>query len=337
MARQGDRQVLDAGHDRRILARGGRDAIRSRMVLHRTRAAAGALVVMLDGGCAGTPATPPAELPEPAAVATCKALTVPSPRTPYGLRIATPGAEPRVAIRFGPRPGGGGAHRSVVLELRDDEVDEREAPVSDHRERAEGHRAQRFTLAVEVTSAAAAATRIDFAMDTARPVDPEQLRAIGLHGQRVSDPCGVELSRKTSVLGKAKPDLGAWLRPIVVPIEPVGVGARWQVVSQAWVDELAVIETASYELASRDARHLVLAVQIEQTAAAQPVVVASPAVDEPHLELLELTGKGTAALTVELATDLPSGEVTVARTARYRYGEEIWAEAKTSTATIRAE
>jgi len=98
-----------------------------------------------------------------------------------------------------------------------------------------------------------------------------------------------------------------------LPAEPVGIGARWQVVTSVDGGGFTISQTADYTLASRNGDDCEMAVALTQTAPAQPFnVPGMPPGTEARLESLEGTGDGT--MRINLARLVPTSEASMSLT-----------------------
>jgi len=100
------------------------------------------------------------------------------------------------------------------------------------------------------------------------------------------------------------------LRQLMPPLpeEPVGVGARWQAVSDVR-SQIAFRQVSTYTLESMDGDHIVLSVQTEQSADPQPMASDQPGVTA---ELLAFEGEASARIQLNLAGLAPTSEGNVA-------------------------
>jgi hypothetical protein len=96
------------------------------------------------------------------------------------------------------------------------------------------------------------------------------------------------------------------------PVEPVGVGARWQAMMDIESGGFSVSQTAEYRLTAMDADSVTLDISLTQTAGSQQIEAAGlPAGASANLESLESTGSGSMRINlnrlvpnVELSTSM---------------------------------
>lgn len=97
----------------------------------------------------------------------------------------------------------------------------------------------------------------------------------------------------------------------LLPLEPVGLGARWQVVQDAESAGFSVTQTAAYTLTAINGDDVTLNVSLTQTGSDQAVDFAGlPAGIEASLESLESTGTGS--MRVNLSRFVPESDAAVA-------------------------
>jgi len=86
-----------------------------------------------------------------------------------------------------------------------------------------------------------------------------------------------------------------------LPEEPVGIGAKWTVVSKPEANGMKIDQTAHYTLLSREDDAIELSVRLEQTAAKQTVDLGA----QGSFELVRYTGAGTGSTKLNLGRVAP--------------------------------
>lgn len=113
--------------------------------------------------------------------------------------------------------------------------------------------------------------------------------------------------------------------PVVLPEEPIGVGARWQVGMTMSTGGLTLDQTAVYKLTARDGDRYELTYEIQQTG--KPQEMHAPNLPPgAKLEVLSLTSKGTGAMAMDLTRIAPSKgsmHMTTAQSMRFTMGEMV--------------
>lgn len=122
--------------------------------------------------------------------------------------------------------------------------------------------------------------------------DRGRVRSLELQGSDASAPNATNLESMNSLLQSADQ------LSFPLPEEAVGVGARWQVVSQLSLGGLEMMQTATYELVDREGDRLQLNLTLDQTAA-------SPDDSESPALLQSLRSTGTGRIDLRLDRPLP--------------------------------
>ncbi len=138
-----------------------------------------------------------------------------------------------------------------------------------------------------------------------------------LTGWDVIDARGRMVAAEYELPGSASPELRnslqrtqEALRQLMPPLpeEPVGVGARWQAVSDVR-SQIAFRQVSTYTLESMEGDRIVLSVQTEQSADPQPMASDQPGVTA---ELLAFDGEASARIELNLVGLAPTSEGNVA-------------------------
>lgn len=90
----------------------------------------------------------------------------------------------------------------------------------------------------------------------------------------------------------------------VLPEEPVGPGAKWEVKQKLNTQGMTIEQTSALHLISQDGTVLTLESSITQSAGRQKV--ANPAMPQMKVDLTRMTGDGKAQLTVDLGKLIPT-------------------------------
>lgn len=90
---------------------------------------------------------------------------------------------------------------------------------------------------------------------------------------------------------------------ILLPEEPVGVGARWEVKRKLRTSGMALDQTAIFDLDSVEGNVIKTKASVQQRAANQKI--AHPMIPQAKVDLLKLTGTGEMGMTVDLGKILP--------------------------------
>ena len=106
------------------------------------------------------------------------------------------------------------------------------------------------------------------------------------------------------------------------PREPIGVGARWRVITLLRIGGAYVKQTATYELTALDGARATIAVALTRLAERQ--LLALPGLPAgAEAELIGLVREQTGTVTVDLAAPLPLAgrfETTLSSHAQFRAG-----------------
>jgi hypothetical protein len=90
----------------------------------------------------------------------------------------------------------------------------------------------------------------------------------------------------------------------MLPHEPVGIGAKWEVKEKNKSDGMTIDQTSVYELVSIEGTLLTIKSSITETAANQKI--ANPMVPNGKADLIKMTGAGTENTTIDLTKIMPS-------------------------------
>lgn len=90
---------------------------------------------------------------------------------------------------------------------------------------------------------------------------------------------------------------------ILLPEEPVGTGARWEVKRKLRTSGMALDQTAIYDLDSVEGNVIKIKASVQQRAANQKI--AHPMMPQAKVDLVKLAGAGEMAMTVDLEKILP--------------------------------
>jgi hypothetical protein len=245
---------------------------------------------------------------------------------PPTVELLSPGDEPRRELRYVFEPG---TRERVTVELDMEMVlelaDAPSPPVQLPRmqmvldlaieELAEGERAAaddavRYTFELSEASALAS-----------DGVDPTVLRAVeqglaqtvGTRGSAVVDARGFNRETRIDIPAGAPPETRQMMETTAqqmeqlaspLPAEPVGEGARWEVVQHLEQNGMAIVQTSVVTLLSIDGRRGRLETTIRQDA--EPQVVDMPgAMAGATAELLELRSRGEGAIDFDLGRLMP--------------------------------
>ena len=260
----------------------------------------------------------PAATPEPAPE---RAWPIEEPalsRVPEGpdvVTLETPGAEPRAALRFSPETG---RARTVTLDmtmevamtLGNNAIDPSALPTVEVEMKVTPGAEEDGTTpwAFEVVRASrepleSASERLKKAMDTA----VEGMKAskgslsIDAQGRRGKADYGLPEVPTPGL----RPSLSGFQQSfsqlfVVLPAEPVGVGATWSSTSHFELSGVPIEQTATYTLQGRDGDVLTLGVRFEQAATGEAESPAGVA-----LEDTQFGGRGSGTLKVRLDSPFP--------------------------------
>ena len=91
-----------------------------------------------------------------------------------------------------------------------------------------------------------------------------------------------------------------------LPIEPIGVGGKWEVTQPLEVGGMKSVQKSIYEIVSIDATGATMTVSLEQSAAAQKVQSPVPGAD---VSLISMTGTGKGRVVLTAGQVVPYGNV----------------------------
>ncbi len=238
------------------------------------------------------------------------------------LRLLDPGGKSRATLRFDVAPG---SMQTVRIETRTSgtlTVDGRPVETSSP---LVGTRLEMAVTAGETDEAGA--LELAFAITAAEPIfkgeaPPAQVESfrrmlgagVGISGTLVRDARGLctvtSVAAPPGALGPKPPGVEESIQQsmdvisVPVPAEPVGIGARWEVVSPQVRSGAEVRMTRTYELIHRDARRVVLEVVVQQ--AANPGPIAMPGMDQSaSARLTRLVASGTGRVDARLTDIVP--------------------------------
>lgn len=104
-----------------------------------------------------------------------------------------------------------------------------------------------------------------------------------------------------------------------LPIEPIGVGGKWEVAQPLELGGMKSVQKAIYEIVSIDATGATMTVSIEQSAAAQKVQSPVPGAD---VSLISMTGTGKGRIVLTAGQVVPYGNVDLASKAVMEISEQ---------------
>ena len=162
-------------------------------------------------------------------------------------------------------------------------------------------------------------------VETADGVDPALLAAmqsmeralVGLTGTTTVSDRGVVRAVAFDLGGITDPQMEQAMAPMAaqmkqfsmpLPIEAVGVGAKWDVRHRLDLNGIETSQVGSYELTALDGDMVTLTVSVEQTAANQTI-------DNPDLppgasmRLRRLTARGSGTIQLDLTSLVPTSEI----------------------------
>jgi hypothetical protein len=114
-----------------------------------------------------------------------------------------------------------------------------------------------------------------------------------------------------------------------LPVEPVGVGAKWKEISQIDSNGLKIEQTAEYTVDSIDGKKLSVATDISQEPKSKKLEAPTPGVE---VDLLEFESKGTGTVVLELDHMIPvSGSSTMNTSLTVEAGAEGQPKQKVTT------
>lgn len=137
----------------------------------------------------------------------------------------------------------------------------------------------------------------------------------GLSGWAIIDDRGGTLDGGIDALPSSDPTLQATIQELEasitqtsapLPVEPVGVGARWQVVLQMQSQGIAVQQTMVYTLDGLDGGEVQLSMTVVPSAEPGPIDL--PAAPGIAVELLEVTGGGDGTMVLSLDGLVPTSD-----------------------------
>lgn len=184
----------------------------------------------------------------------------------------------------------------------------------------------RFVVEVTATDAAdPGSTRLDYryaAAGLAGPDDPELETAIadayrpilGLTGWTVVDALGTVMDGGIDGADRLDPTLATTVADferlggevvVALPVEPIGVGARWRVTQSIPFQALRLQQVTEYTLTERTDDHVALT--FESTQSAEPGPIDDPTI--PNATLVALDGTGTGMLDFDPQLPLPTSSI----------------------------
>ncbi len=272
--------------------------------------------------------------PTPPPTTTPPSTTPPStsaPRARAGVRSGAPavtttrvklldaGAEPRKALRLHPKAGD---RQNIALTLKIG----MDMKMGDQ---SQAMKLPAMTLTLDATVKNVSANgdiTYDIVMGDMTMTDdpgtpPEMAAAMksslgslkGVTGTRVVTSRGVNKSTEFKLPAGSEQGLGPAMDQlkesfsqagILLPEEPVGPGARWEVSMPVTSQGLTIAQTAAYQLTAIDGDRLTAKETITQSAANQKIQNAST--PGPQMELGKMSGTGTGETTFDLTQVLPA-------------------------------
>lgn len=235
----------------------------------------------------------------------------PKPLPPPKLTLLDEGAEPRKPLRLSAKVGHAEKMRMAMQMSIGMEMDGKKAPASNLPPML-------MDMDLVVADDRGEQLRYDFVLsDTAVPatpgVPPELIKVLeqalgtlkGMKGHAVVTRRGLTKDTEIAMPGKVDAQtqqvvqgMEQALRQISAPLpeDPVGVGARWQVVTHLSQNGVSLKETATYELQKVEGDRIELGIQLSQTAPKQKVK--SPV--GVTVDLLSLSSKGGGGMSLKL-------------------------------------
>lgn len=110
-------------------------------------------------------------------------------------------------------------------------------------------------------------------------------------------------------LGKILSSMGFDRLATPMPAEPLGVGAKWEVVQTISANGMETLQKSAYELVAMDAASMTFDVTVEQSAAPQTMALPGTAMEA---SLVSMTGQGSGRMTLPDGALALFGEMTVA-------------------------
>jgi hypothetical protein len=235
------------------------------------------------------------------------------------IKLLEPGAEPRQALRFHPKPGD---KQSMLMTMKmgmgikmgASENPPIKLPV--------------MKMAMDVTIKDVGTNgdiSYDIVMSDAGIVDdPEVIAQVaeamknalgtmkGVGGKGVISSRGVNKGTDIKAPEGADPQVNQFVDQMKetmsrvaspLPEEPVGAGAKWEVKMPVKSQGMSFTQTATFELASLDGDRAAARTTVTQTAANQKI--ANPMMPGSKVDLNKMTGNGTGEVTLDFAQILP--------------------------------
>jgi hypothetical protein len=231
------------------------------------------------------------------------------------FKLIEPGSEPRQALRFQPKPGDTQAmtmtiRMSLGIKMGGNSMPETKVPQ------------MKMTLNTTVKDVSdsgditfevvLADTEIAGGDDTATAMSQALEGIKGLSTTSTMTSRGVVKTMETkgqgatsSTPGQGMDQFNEMLMQMVaqLPEEPVGAGARWQVIAKTKSQGMALDQTATFELVALDGNKAKIKSTLSQSAPKQKVE--NPMMPGMKVDLTKFTGKGTGEMTLDFTRMLP--------------------------------
>jgi hypothetical protein len=285
----------------------------------------GALVLALSA-CEGNVARPSAPAPaRPSAAVPTQAASLSPPSTlsaagaPTRVLLESAGAEPRTAARLSLQVGQSQTIDLVSRIELESRTNGQDAPVARVPTTLLVLDAQvaatlpdgGFTVSTVVREARAQADA-DVKAEASAALDDALKQLVGQKRSRTLDAQGVprepDLDRAPNPAAQAS-QLVANLESAVnhfsvpLPTEPIGLGAVWTVTDDVALSGVSVVQTARYEVVSREGSRLTLKVATEIRAGEQPMAV--PGLPGGQVKLKSMSSSGQGQVEVDLSRVFP--------------------------------
>jgi hypothetical protein len=235
------------------------------------------------------------------------------------VKLLEPGAEPRKALRFHPKPGD---KQSMLMTMKMGmgvKMGEMENPPV---------KLPVMKMAMDVTIKDVASNgdiTYDIVMSDAGIVDdPEVIAQVaeamrnalagmkGLAGKGVLSGRGISKGTDIKAPPGADPQVSQFVDQMKetmsrvatpLPEEPVGAGAKWEVKTPIKSQGMTLTQSATFELVSIDGDRAAAKSSVTQTAANQKI--SNPMMPGAKVDLSKMTGNGTGELSLDLGQILP--------------------------------
>lgn len=140
-------------------------------------------------------------------------------------------------------------------------------------------------------------------------------KIVGSSGAMTMTSRGIIIESEVNMVKEVAPDAATFRQSFeqsmrqlsaLLPVEPVGRGAVWEISSKVSSSGIIVNQTSRYTLTSMDGAHIAANVQMKQSAGSQTIHLPSmPSGREVHLDSVD--GKGQGSIDIDLSRMIATG------------------------------